>query len=66
MQLALHATKQNALIPRRRAAIYRVPQSTVSDRRAGQTLLAHLIAKSRKLEDKAERAILEHMMELTV
>jgi hypothetical protein len=46
------------------AAIYRVSQATLSDRRAGQPSRADCAADSRKLDNTEERVIVKHILEL--
>jgi len=65
IQLALQALKQDAnLSQRRAAAIYRVPQSTISKRRAGQHSRINTMPNSRSLTNTEERVIVEHILEL--
>ena len=65
IQLALQALQQDATLSQQRAAaIYRVPQKTLSDRRAGRPSRADSIAKSRSLTNNEERVIVEHILEL--
>ncbi|KAJ8113168.1 hypothetical protein OPT61_g4640 [Boeremia exigua] len=65
IQLALQALKQDAnLSQRRAAAIYRVPQSTLSTRRAGRPSRADTMPNSRGLDDNKERVIVDHILEL--
>ncbi|KAJ8118507.1 hypothetical protein OPT61_g524 [Boeremia exigua] len=56
IQLALQALKQDAnLSQRRAAAIYRVPQSTLSDRRAGRPSRADTMPNLRGLDNNEEQ-----------
>jgi hypothetical protein len=65
IQLALQAIKQDATISQRRAAaIYSVPQRTLSDRRAGRSSRADSAPKSRKLDNNEEEVIVKHILEL--
>jgi hypothetical protein len=65
IQLALQALKQDAnLSQRRAAAIYRVPQKTLSDRHTGRPSRADSIANSRKLDNNEEEVIIKHVLEL--
>ena len=65
VQLALQALKKDAnLSQRRAAAIYRVPQATLSKRRAGQPSRADSIANSRKLDNNEEEVIVSYILEL--
>lgn len=52
IQLGLQALEQDADSSQQRtAAIYRVPQETLSDRRAGRASRADSAPKARKLDD---------------
>ncbi|KAJ8110902.1 hypothetical protein OPT61_g6375 [Boeremia exigua] len=65
IQLALQALKQDAnLSQRRAAAIYRVPQSTLSTRRAGRPSRADTMPNSRGLDNNEERVIVDHILKL--
>ncbi|KAJ8115064.1 hypothetical protein OPT61_g3208 [Boeremia exigua] len=65
VQLALQALKQDAnLSQRRAAAIYRVPQSTLSHRRTGRPSRGDTMPNSRGLDNNEEQVIVEHILEL--
>ncbi|KAJ8111655.1 hypothetical protein OPT61_g5799 [Boeremia exigua] len=65
VQLALQALKQDAnLSQQRAAAIYRVPQATLSYRHAGRPSRADTMPNSRGLDDNKERVIVNHILEL--
>ncbi|KAJ8112323.1 hypothetical protein OPT61_g5283 [Boeremia exigua] len=65
LQLALQALKQDAnLSQRRAAAIYSVPQKTLSDRRAGRPSRGDTMPNSRRLDNNEERVIVDHILEL--
>jgi hypothetical protein len=65
IQFALQAIKKVATISQRRAAaIYRVPQKTISSRRAGRPSQAEFTPKSRNLTNTEEQVIVEHIIEL--
>lgn len=65
VQPALQVIKQVATISRRRAAaIYRVPQKTISSRCAGRPSRADFTPKSRNLTNYEEQVIVEYMIEL--
>ena len=63
--LALQALQQDATLSQRRAAaIYRVPQKTLSDRRAGRPSRADSMPKSRSLTTTEEQVIVGYILEL--
>ena len=65
IQPALQDIKQVATISQQRAAaIYRVPQKTISSRRAGRPSRADSTPKSRNLTNNEEQVIVEHIIEL--
>ncbi|KAJ8117104.1 hypothetical protein OPT61_g1625 [Boeremia exigua] len=65
VQLALQALKQDAnLSQRRAAAIYRVPQSTLSHQRTGRPSRGDTMPNSRGLDNNEEQVIVEHILEL--
>jgi hypothetical protein len=65
IQLALQALKQDAnLSQRRAAAIYNVPQSTLSDRLAGAQPQRDYKPKSRKLLLTEEETVVQHVLDL--
>ncbi|KAJ8113412.1 hypothetical protein OPT61_g4450 [Boeremia exigua] len=65
LQLALQALKQDAnLSQRRAAAIYSVPQKTLSDRRAGRPSRGDTMPNSRRLDNNEEQVIVDHILEL--
>ncbi|KAJ8111544.1 hypothetical protein OPT61_g5887 [Boeremia exigua] len=65
LQLALQALKQDAnLSQRRAAAIYSVPQKTLSDRRAGQPSRGNTMPNSQRLDNNEEQVIVDHILEL--
>ena len=65
VQLALQALKNDATLSQRRAAaIYKVPQSTLSTRRAGRPSRADTMPNSRGLDNNEERVIVDHILEL--
>ena len=65
IHLAIQALKQDPnLSLRRAAAIYKIPQSTLSDQRAGRPLRANSTANSRSLDNNEERVIVDHILEL--
>ena len=65
IQLALQAIKQAAKISQRRAAaIYNVPQSTLSRRCAGQSSRADSMANRRNLNKYEEEAIVDYVLNL--
>jgi hypothetical protein len=65
VNLAIEALKQDPKLSQRRAAaIYRVPQKTISDRRAGRPSRADSIANSLALDDNEEQVIVEHILYL--
>jgi uncharacterized protein YoaH (UPF0181 family) len=49
---------------RRTAAIYKVPETTLRDRRAGQPSRADTIANLRNLTATKEQVIVEHILKL--
>jgi uncharacterized protein YoaH (UPF0181 family) len=49
---------------RRTAAIYKVPETTLRDRRAGRPLRADTMANLRNLTATEEQVIVEHILEL--
>jgi hypothetical protein len=64
--LALEAIqKDNNLSIRRAAKIYNVAATTIRDRRAGKPARRDIPANSRKLTDLEEKAIVEHVVELS-
>jgi hypothetical protein len=65
IQLALQAIKQDANMSQRRAAThYVVPQSTLSDRRAGRRSRADYRPYLRNLDDNEEKVVVQHILEL--
>jgi hypothetical protein len=65
VNLAIEALKQDPKLSQRRAAaIYRVPQKTISDRLAGRTSRANSTANSRALDNNEEQVIVEHILYL--
>lgn len=65
IQLALQALKKDATLSQQRAAaIYRVPQATLSRQHAGQPSRVDSIAHSRKLDNSKEKVIVKHVLEL--
>jgi uncharacterized protein YoaH (UPF0181 family) len=65
IQLALQALKQDAKLSQQRAAaIYRVPQSTISKRRAGQPSRADSMPNSQSLTNTEEQVIVKHILKL--
>lgn len=65
IQLALQALNRDATLSQRRAAAYfSVPQSTLSDRRAGKHPQRGSTPKSMKLLLSEEKAIVDHVLEL--
>jgi hypothetical protein len=65
IQLALQALKQDASLSQQRAAaIYSVPQSTLSQRRAGHSSRIDTIANSRNLTNAEEQVIITHILDL--
>lgn len=65
IQLALQALKQDANLSKRRAAaIYRVPQSTLSTRRIRRPSRADTIANSRALDKNEEQVVVKHILDL--
>ncbi|KAJ8115205.1 hypothetical protein OPT61_g3087 [Boeremia exigua] len=48
----------------RAAAIYNVPQATLSKRRAGQPSRADIMPNSRGLDNNEEQVIVDHILEL--
>jgi hypothetical protein len=65
VNLAIEALKQDPKLSQRRAAaIYRVPQKTISDRRAGRLSRADSIANSRALDENEEQVIVKHILYL--
>ena len=65
IHLAIQALKQDPnLSLRRAAAIYKIPQSTLSDQRAGRPSRANSTANSRSLDNNKEQVIVDHILEL--
>ena len=65
IQLAVQAIKRDATLSQRRAAkIYRVPQSTLSDRLAGASPRRDCAPNSTKLTSTEELVIVQHILKL--
>jgi hypothetical protein len=65
IQIALQALDQGATLSlQRAAAIYNVPQKTLSDRRAGRSSQADRWPKSRNLEKTEEDVLVKHILDL--
>ena len=65
IQLAVQAIKRDATLSQRRAAkIYRVPQSTISDRLAGASPRHDCAPNSTKLTSTEELVIVQHILKL--
>jgi hypothetical protein len=65
VQLALQAPQQDPKLSVLRAvAIYRVPETTLRNRRAGRPSRADTMANSRNLSNTEEQVIFEHILEL--
>ena len=65
IQLAVQAIKCDAKLSQRRAAkIYRVPQSTISDRHAGASPRRDCAPNSTKLTSTEELVIVQHILKL--
>lgn len=65
IQLAVQAIKHDATLSQRRAAkIYRVPQSTISDRLAGASPRRDCTPNSTKLTSTEELVIVQHILKL--
>jgi hypothetical protein len=65
VNLAIEALKQDPKLSQQRAAaIYRVPQKTISDQRAGRPSRANSIANSQALDNNKEQVIIEHILYL--
>ena len=65
MNLAIEALKQDLKLSQQRAAaIYRVPQKTISNQRAGRTLRADSTANLRALDNNKEQVIVEYILHL--
>ena len=65
IQLAIEALEQDATLSQRRAAaIYRVSETTLRERRAGRPSRADAMANSRNLDTNEERVIVKHILEL--
>ncbi|KAJ8113400.1 hypothetical protein OPT61_g4459 [Boeremia exigua] len=65
VQLALQALKQDVnLSQRRAAAIYRVPQKTLSDQRAGRPSRANTMPNLQVLDNNKEQVIVDYIHEL--
>jgi hypothetical protein len=65
VNLAIEALKQDPKLSQQRAAaIYRVPQKTISNRRAGRPSRANSIANSRALDNNKEQVIVKYILYL--
>jgi DNA-binding transcriptional regulator YiaG len=65
VNLAIKALKQDLKLSQQRAAaIYRVPQKTISNQRAGRPLRADSIANLRALDNNKEQVIVKHILYL--
>jgi uncharacterized protein YoaH (UPF0181 family) len=65
VQLALQALQQDPKLSVLRAiAIYKVPETTLRDRRAGRHSRADTMANSRNLTNTEKQVIVEHILEL--
>jgi hypothetical protein len=65
VQLALQALQQDPKLSVLRAvAIYRVPKTTLRDRRARRPSRADTMANSRNLSNTKEQVIVEHILKL--
>jgi uncharacterized protein YoaH (UPF0181 family) len=65
VQLAIEALKQDKKLSlRRTAAIYKVPETTLRDRRAGRPSRADTMANLRNLTATKEQVIVEHILKL--
>jgi hypothetical protein len=65
IQIALQALDQGATLSLQcAAAIYNVPQKTLSDRRAGRSSQADCWPKSRNLEKTKEDVLVKHTLDL--
>ena len=63
--LALEALKKDSKLSVRKAAtIYKVPETSLRDKRAGKQPRSELPANSRKLTDLEEKVILERVLDL--
>ena len=63
IQLVLQALKQDANLSLQcAAAIYKVPQNTLSNQRARQPSRANSIGNSRKLDNNEEQVIIDHVL----
>jgi hypothetical protein len=67
LQLIIQAIQRNATLSQRRAAaIYRVPQSTLSDQLAGTTFRRNYAPNSMKLLKTEEGVVAQHVFNLDV
>jgi hypothetical protein len=65
IQLALQALKQDATLSQRRAAaLYSVPQRSISNRRAGRPSQADRWPNSKNLTKLEEDVVVEHILDL--
>ena len=65
INLAVEALKQDPKLSQRRAAaIYKVPQSTLSARRAGRLPRVNYMPVSRGLNNNEEQVIVKHILHL--
>ncbi|EKG09080.1 Helix-turn-helix Psq [Macrophomina phaseolina MS6] len=66
INLALEALQENRNLSVRAAAkIYNVQRSTLQNRRVGKLARRDIPANSRKLTDLEEKAVIEHIVELS-
>jgi hypothetical protein len=65
VNLTIKALKQDPKLSQQHAAaIYRVPQKTISNRRAGRPSHANSIANSRALDNNKEQVIVKYILYL--